>query len=128
MFSQGQRMSPSARIPGSREVLWILRLLCVHPVTWNKDRFVVSGLWLVGLHCVPAYYCLRYAIDPFVDSKLPSQLLEASSSSIRSDMDSLIALLSAVAYFAFFLHIVTFFRYRSQIASVFNDLNSIWVA
>ena len=120
-------MSTSDRVPGSRELLWVLRLLCVHPVTWNKDRFVVSGHWLVGLHCVPAYFCLRHVFNLFVDDKLPIQLLKASSSPIRSDMDSLIELLIAAAYFSFFIHMVTFFRYRSQIASVFNDLNSIWL-
>lgn len=115
------------RLPGSRELFWMLRCVGIHPIVWSTDRFVISGYGFVCLHFLFAIYCMRNSLMFLLmdDPVLP--LIKGSTSPIGSNMRSLMAILGLLAFITTLAFELVFLRGRKQAAVVFNELNHLWL-
>ena len=120
-------MSPDVNgcpsVQGSRELLWILRLTCVHPCKWKNDHFVVPGPISVCILCALSIYCAVIAITAFQNPSFGLALINDENNPIRSEMNSLVSILGCAAFFLTSLKVLSFIGNRSRMALTFNELN-----
>lgn len=116
------------RIPGSRELFWVLRMSAFHPVVWDRDRFVRSGRGFAFLLGLVSVFSLRAAFDAQQNVNSATSLVKASDNPIRSDIDSFMKSLSSISHLTAFAHLIYFLKSRDSTALAFNELTSFWAA
>ena len=120
-----QVSTAARRIPGSRELFWYLRILCIHPVVLSDDRYTASGF---GSACFLSLLALCYAVCAvlMVIKRGSAAISATGDNPIRSDMESFLKLLGIALYLSNCSYSIVFFRCRSRLASTLNQLRSLW--
>ena len=120
---------PVSRLPWAREFCLVFRIFGCHPIVWQEDRFVVSGLGFMLLNYFLSAVFISNAISRCVWSNVIGQNnlpAEFRKNPIAKELDAFMLML----YMAFQLvtgsFIVCLTLQRRKIASVFNLLNALW--
>ena len=106
----------------------MLRLLFVHPIRWNGDQFVVSGLDGVFVSSAVALLNVALLIRALLSDGFNSQWCGVSRNTIDSEMNFLMRMLEVCGSIMTSVSFFVFLQNRARIASAFNELNSLWPA